>query len=357
MAFIIDDQYVQFTDYTRLESYSDKLPLITKIIKLTKAWFDPSQRYFEFKTSGSTGTPKTISHSRSSIEGSARITQSFFGYAEGDLTLLSLPPDYVAGRMLLYRSFVSGLDIIIDDISGRPLKNIEKELAFLAMTPLQLANTLANDRDRLVNVRCLLLGGAAINKSIEESVSNLAIPVYIGYGMTETLTHVALRRLNGPLAAEIYNSVADNIEFSLSSESCLIIRADHLDSTVITNDIVELMDSRSFIWYGRRDNVVNSGGIKIQLEPLEEILSNALGINLMLFGADDKLLGEKLSLIIERNDFQVFENHIFSALDLIDKLKRPKQVFVVERLINTASNKLDRKATISTVDFDKAIQL
>jgi len=249
-------------------------------------------------TSGSTGHPKPMLVEKRRMEASARITCEFLGLHEGDTALLCMSLDYIAGKMMVVRSLVCGLRLISVSPSGLPYW--EGTIDFAAMVPLQVWNLLHNTegRERLKQIRNLIIGGGAIDEALELELQDFPNTVWSTYGMTETLSHIALRRLNGVEHSLFYKPFND-VTVSLNEEQCLVINAPAVcDRTLITNDIAELSE-QGFRILGRKDNVICSGGIKIQIEEVERLLRPYLSTPYIITRARDEKFGEVVVLLIE----------------------------------------------------------
>ena len=229
-------------------------------------WNNGSERVL-VHTSGSTGAPKPLWVEKRRMEASARITCDFLGLKEGDTALLCMPLDYIAGKMMVVRSLVRKLKLMVVEPTGHPLAahQLPRGLTFAAMVPMQVYNSLQvpEERERLRQIRHLIIGGGAIDDALARELKDFPNYVWSTYGMTETLSHIALRRLNGAEASEWYTPF-DNVRISQSEDGCLVIDAPEVCAErLVTNDIVEISQGR-FRVVGRKDNVICSGGIKIQ---------------------------------------------------------------------------------------------
>lgn len=271
-------------------------------------------------TSGSTGKPKPMMVEKKRMLNSARITCDFLGLKPGDSALLCMSLDYIAGKMVVVRSIERHLHLISVSPSGHPLKNIDLkdvngkdvngEITFAAMVPMQVYNTLQvpEERERLTHIRHLIIGGGAIDASLEKELQALPgnIAIWSTYGMTETLSHIALRRINGAEASEWYQPF-DSVKISQTEEGCLVIDAPLVCAeTLVTNDIVEIEKLR-FRIKGRKDNVICSGGIKIQIEEVEEFLKPHLEKPFMIAKKKDEKFGEIAVLLSEDKEIKTVE--------------------------------------------------
>lgn len=316
-----------------------------------REWNSPSP-YVRVKTSGSTGTPKNMLVEKRRMLASARMTCDFLGLQPGDTALLCMSLDYIAGKMMVVRALERGLQLISVEPSGHPLQTPTPSLSFAAMVPMQVWNSLQvpDQRERLRQVRHLLIGGGAISEPLAEALKDFPNYVWSSYGMTETLSHIALRQLNGPRRSSWYTPLP-GVAVELNDDGCLVIKAPHLcDGPLVTNDIGELSASatsqekgRLFRILGRRDNVVCSGGIKLQMEAIEEKLRPAMGsIPFMITKVKDDKFGEAVVLLVEGSKGALpHEEQLFAALT---KYERPKHIIPVSRLPMTETGKPARAA-------------
>ena len=266
-------------------------------------------------TSGSTGKPKPLMVEKRRMLNSARITCDFLGLKPGDTALLCMPLDYIAGKMMVVRSLQRDLRLTTVRPSSHPLADDAlPSFTFAAMVPMQVYNTLKVpcERERLMHIRHLIIGGGAISDELAQMIKPLPNTVWSTYGMTETLSHIALRRLNGP-DASLWYTPFDGVGISLNADGCLVIDAPEVCAEpLVTNDIALLRtDDRTgktlFRIKGRKDNVVCSGGIKIQIEEVEETLRPHLSMPFMIVKKQDEMLGEKAILLTESADLTHIE--------------------------------------------------
>ena len=318
-------------------------------------------------TSGSTGKPKPMMVEKKRMLNSARITCDFLGLKPGDSALLCMSLDYIAGKMVVVRSIERHLHLISVSPSGHPLKNIDLkdvngkdvngkdvngEITFAAMVPMQVYNTLQvpEERERLTHIRHLIIGGGAIDASLEKELQALPgnIAIWSTYGMTETLSHIALRRINGAEASEWYQPF-DSVKISQTEEGCLVIDAPLVCSeTLVTNDIVEIesyiynkVEKLRFRIKGRKDNVICSGGIKIQIEEVEEFLKPHLEKPFMLAKKKDEKFGEIAVLLSEDKGIKKVEATIRRLLS-DHKYWIPREFLHVDHLPLTETGKPKR---------------
>lgn len=316
-------------------------------------WNNDSDRVL-VHTSGSTGKPKPMMVEKKRMLNSARITCDFLGLKSGDSALLCMSLDYIAGKMVVVRSIERHLHLISVSPSGHPLKDIDLkgvngkdvngEITFAAMVPMQVYNTLQvpEERERLTHIRHLIIGGGAIDASLEKELQALPgnIAIWSTYGMTETLSHIALRRINGAEASEWYQPF-DSVKISQTEDGCLVIDAPLVCAeTLVTNDIVEIEKLR-FRIKGRKDNVICSGGIKIQIEEVEEFLKPHLEKPFMLAKKKDEKFGEIAVLMSEDKEIKTVEATIRRLLS-DHKYWIPREFRYVDHLPLTETGKPKR---------------
>ncbi len=278
------------------------------------SWHNGEER-LTVHTSGSTGAPKALLVEKRRMAASARITCDFLGLEPGDRALLCLPLDYIAGKMMVVRALTRGLRLLAVTPSGHPLRDIDTEEGGIwcdlaAMVPMQVHHSLqtAEEKAKLWGIRHLIIGGGAIDDELEKQLKDHPHAVWSTYGMTETLSHIALRRLNGPEASSWYTPF-EGVEISQNEDGCLVIDAPEVaESTLVTHDIVEIAaDGRRFKVLGRKDNVICSGGIKIQIEEVERLLRPHLTAPFLVSKRPDKVLGEAVALLTEAADLASIE--------------------------------------------------
>lgn len=311
------------------------------LTQFLREWRDESP-YLTVHTSGSTGTPKPIRVCKEQMMASARLTCSFLGLREGDKALLCMSLDYIAGKMMVVRSLVAGLDLVTVPPSGHPLKEVNTPLRFAAMIPMQVYNSLQvpQEKEKLMQIDHLIIGGGAIDTALAEALKEFPNHVWSTYGMTETLSHIALRRLNGRDASPYYTPF-DNVRLSLSDEDTLVIDAPLVcNEILVTNDIAELLPDGRFRILGRKDNVINSGGIKIQIEQVEELLKQILRIPFAITSVPHPKFGEMVILLVEAK--QPVPGLQQQIERLLPPYWQPKQIHYIDKVPQTGSGKTDR---------------
>jgi o-succinylbenzoate---CoA ligase len=302
----------------------------------------------EVPTSGTTGPPKTLRIGRRDLVESARLTASTFGLQENDRTLHCLPCGYIAGKMMLIRAMVLGLDLHMIDPRGSILENLRTHdrFRFAAMIPLQLHRAIQEDRQRVEEqFDTILLGGGPVSMALIEDVRELNVKVYQGYGSTETVTHVAVRRLNGPSRSDRYHAIGD-ISFERDRRGCLVVDTPHLSTARhVTNDLVDLHDAHTFRWRGRIDNVILSGGKKIFPEQLEERTGGLLPFPHFFMSIPDDKLGQAIALVIETDDPD--PSAVQEVLELLTGVlhphEMPRRISATRKIMRTRTGKVVRR--------------
>ncbi len=296
-------------------------------------WFN-SKAYIEMQTSGTTGTPKTIKVSKQAMVESALATGDFFDLQPANKALQCLPVKYVAGKMMLVRAMILGLDLEFVAPSSNPLCSNEIDYDFVAMVPLQAQNSLVE----LKRVKKMIVGGAAINKNLEKQLLKLPTQFFETYGMTETITHIAARKLG-----EKSFTVLPGVTISYDDRNCLVIHAPRIsDDVIVTNDIVELINENQFVFLGRIDNVINSGGIKLFPEQIEAKLAHKIPQRFFISSKPDTALGEKVILVVEGEEYSFVDD----LYDELDKYEKPKEVIFIPNFKETSTGKVMRKETM-----------
>lgn len=291
--------------------------------------------YIVAHTSGSTGTPKEIHLPKADMLSSAKATNAFFGINESSVLGLPLSMDYIAGKMMAVRALAAGCSMLEMPVSNHvePHCNID----LLSVVPTQLPSILENETIHGF-IGNLLVGGAPLDAAAEQQLNATGIKAWLGYGMTETCSHVALRRVGG----DGFFSAMPGIEFTTAPDGRLIIRSNRFSwNELVTNDIVDLIDNTRFRWLGRADNVVNSGGIKLHPEQLEQLYRATLPSlpPFYLKGEPDIALGQRLVMITEGEHpdlLDLLRSHIGNHRII------PKTIIAVERLPRTYNGKIKR---------------
>lgn len=334
---------VDFTGEREI-SFAGKSPFHHQLYLFLREWFSKSPT-LRLHTSGSTGKPKEIIVRKEQMLQSAKSTCDFFQLKKEDKALLCLPLEYIAGKMMVVRALYAGLDLYPVMPEGNPLARTDIPFDFAAMIPLQVYNSLQSNEEkkRLSHIKYLIIGGGAIDDNLEAALKEFPNAIYSTYGMTETLSHIALRRISGPDANSYYTPFP-SVNLSLSRDNRLSIDAPLVaDKPFITNDIAELRPDGSFRIIGRSDNIINSGGIKIQIEEVEQVLRPHITGNFAVASIPHPKLGEAMILMIEQSDDPAYvENTIYQ---LLPRHRQPLLIHITEAIPQTGNGKTDRAAT------------
>jgi len=331
---------LDFSKNINIESLFPEYEFEEKVISFLQDWFSDSKTV-SVQTSGSTGIPKVFEIEKKRMLNSAKMTCDFLGLKEGDTVLLCLPVQYISGKMMLVRAIERKLKVIISVPSSAP--EISENVEFCAMTPLQVQNSL----DKIHFIKNLIIGGAAVSEKLKNEISttlqfsNSPTRIYETYGMSETLSHIALRQIS-PIQ-EDYFTIFNDVEISVDDRNCLKIYAPKLNPEILqTNDIVELLNEKKFKFLGRFDNVINSGGVKIFAEELENLVKKHIDRDLVFLGKTDETLGEKLVLVVEGEKDKNLKSEILN-LKFENKFHIPKEILFLEKFPRAENDKVLRK--------------
>ncbi len=309
-----------------------------KILNFWNEWKN-EKSYIVVQTSGSTGTPKRITVEKEAVRASAQATCEFFDLHNGMNALLCLPAKYIAGKMMLVRAEFAGLKLWITE--PKLSIDLNRTIDFGAMTPSQCQSSLRS----LTNIQTLILGGNSVSENLKMELNSFSTQVYETYGMTETISHIALKNIS---KNEEYFHTLPKVSVSLNPQNdTLNIDAPRISNEIIqTNDIAELKNEKQFKILGRIDNVVNSGGVKLVVEPLEKKIQERLQRNVLLYGEPDVLLGERLVMVVEGGEPIAVPS--FAEIGL-SKLETPKVVLYTHSFIRSENGKVRRKETIKNL--------
>ena len=302
-----------------------------------QSWLDNND-YVEVQTSGSIGVPKKIKIKKQAMVNSAIATGNAFNLRPGDSLLHCLPFNFISGRMMLVRAMILGLELDVVPPKIIPVFDLDKTYDFAAMIPLQAQNSLPN----LHHFKALIIGGAASPHQLLEDIQDIDTQCYSTYGMTETVSHIAFRPLNGPNKTEFYKAMP-NVKVSTNAQDCLVLEADYLfDGALETNDVAIMHSENEFKLIGRIDNVINSGGLKLFAEQIEKHLTSEISERFFVAGQADEKLGERLILVIEGKEKPI-DSNIYRELQ---KNEIPKEVYFIDKFVETPNRKIQRKKTL-----------
>ncbi|MCQ4873912.1 MULTISPECIES: AMP-binding protein [Odoribacteraceae] len=331
----------RYTSANEIEGQEDET-----VTNFLKEWYN-NEDYVTGHTSGSTGTPKELHLLKRDMIASAELTNRFFHIGTGSNLLLCLSPSYIAGKMMIVRAILSGANLHTVPPSSSPLATLDMPFDLAAMVPMQVETTLKSPstRQHFTRLRQILIGGAAISSKLEKQLQSFSTNCYATYGMTETVSHVALRPINGPRQNSFYFALGD-VHFSQDKRGCLIIHAPHLhEQQFITNDLVILHTQTQFEWLGRVDNVINSGGVKLFPENIEHRLSPLISRRFFITSVPDEYLGQMAVIVIEDTPWPAN-----SQQELLDEARKhlapyevPKRIYFMDHFQETYSGKIIRK--------------
>tara|TARA_B100001175_G_scaffold317721_1_gene335953 strand:+ start:3150 stop:4223 length:1074 start_codon:yes stop_codon:yes gene_type:complete len=304
-------------------------------------WID-NENFINVKTSGSTGDSKIIQISKQAMVRSAIRTGDFFNVQIGDTALHCLPADFISGKMMLVRAMILGLSLDLVQPTTDPMRKIYNYYDFVAMTPMQVHHSL----EKINQIKTLIIGGAPIYNELTEKLVSLHDNCFETYGMTETITHIAISKLSVP-KKPFY--ALEGIHLEVDEEGCLVVDAPEItDQLIHTNDIVEMHDEKTFTYLGRRDNVINSGGVKILPEVVERKLAHHIQFPFFLYGIPDEVLGQKLIMVVEGNNYQAKEvEKQIAACETLEKFESPKALYFVSEILRN-NGKFIRGKTVSS---------
>lgn len=343
--------------YTKSIIIHDKLFLSNDINKINLDFFPTWEKenflfikewindldYLKVNTSGSTGIPKSLKIDKTVFVFSALNTGTFFKLKNNNKALLCLPANYIAGKMMIVRAFVLGLNLHWQKPSSCP--EINEKYDFVAMTPMQIESVLKKNKTSVNNIKTLILGGAPLNEYIKSNIQNIDTKIFETYGMTETVSHIALKRVNG-FSENNYFKVLSGIEIETDNRNCLIATSKGLNiDNLISNDIIKIKNETQFKWLGRADNVINSGGIKLIPEQIEAKLKPYISNEFFIFGIKDSLLTEVPAILIEG------EKTINLSLlhKYLHRYEIPKKIFLLSDFSRTDSGKIKRQESIKKI--------
>lgn len=342
-----------FNSETELLEFMDRF--YPKGKDLIRSWFGNGK--IEVKTSGSTGAPKTLVFSREQMRQSALATGSFFGVGPGSKALLCLPLEYIAGKMMLIRAMTLGWQLEGIKASIHLDMDSQRNYDFAAMIPLQLENNLKF----IGKIRTLIVGGASVSWKLQHKIESAPTRVYATYGMTETLTHVAVRPLNISAKQEVTTSESSDsvqnytslpgVSFRQDKRGCLVIHSPRIAAQdIVTNDLVDSVSEKSFNWLGRIDNVINSGGLKLMPETIEHKFSKHISNRFFAAGVPDDQLGQRMIFVVEGQNDPNFLDKLKDAQDASEgsilKHEVPKEVVFLPEFEETDSKKIHRHKTL-----------
>ena len=351
---IINKQEIYVSDIASENySYVPQSDFEGRVLKFVQKWFE-TEAVFEASTSGSTGIPKMMKIPKESLMLSAEMTAKAVDLKPGMTALLAMDPKHIGGMMMIARALTLEMDLWVAEPSSNPLNQIPENITidFTAFVPLQMSKILEEGADnRLERIKVILVGGGPVSKKLESKITSLQTSIYQTYGMTETLSHIALKKLNGSEKSSFYRTLP-GIKITQDDRGCLKISGAFLKEEVVTNDIVEITNPDTFNWLGRYDNIINSGGIKLNPELIEPVIFDVLNENnfgdhrFFLAGIQDEEFGEKMILFVE-GDLKGMIEHLLQRLKQnLDTYQCPKSIVEIKEFAMTETGKIKRKEII-----------
>lgn len=344
MKFILEEIAYDPNSFLKLKGAA---PWVKKIQIFLVDWFS-RENNITVNTSGSTGIPTAIRIPKASINKSAEITNRYFDLNPGKVGLLCLPITYIAGKMMVIRALEGNWNLVLEEPSSCPLQKVNQEIDFVAMTPHQVECIIQEFPERLNDVKQMIIGGGAVSTALRKQLQGVNPICFQTYGMTETITHIALQQLNLKNQKDYFTALEEFL-LDLDDRGCLVIEANHIyQKKVITNDIVNLIDFNKFEWLGRIDNVINSGGIKISPEVVEETIKDLIDSPFFITGRPDKDLGEKTVLCIESPIWkeQKKEQILKQIESRLHKYEVPRSFLFFDCFLYTPTGKIQRSKTL-----------
>jgi O-succinylbenzoic acid--CoA ligase len=331
-----------------------------KVVLFCREWITGRQQFI-LHTSGSTGTPKPITILRKYLQASAAMTQQALGLKAGDSSLICLNTQYIAGIMMLVRGMEIGMRMTVIPPDSLPLANFPEDIAFdfLSFVPLQIQEMLTKIPEKipvLNRAKAIILGGAGISEILEMALEKVKAPVWHTYGMTETVSHIALRRLNGTEKTDFFIAL-EGVKIRANADNCLVIHTPTAEKEIVTNDVVDILSESTFKFLGRIDNVINSGGVKVQAEKIEKAIGGVFNdyqivTRFFVGGLANKKFGESVTLFVEYPLKISLEQIRESLLEQgISKYELPVRLEITGKFDETPTGKIERKKMIEKLDF------
>jgi O-succinylbenzoic acid--CoA ligase len=312
-------------------------------LNFKKTW--NSRNSIEVFSSGSTGDPKKLLITKEQMMLSASKTLQFFDLERGLNALVCLSLDTIAGKMMLARGFVGNWKLKIVEPKANPLIDSDEKFDFVALVPLQLERILEETPKKIELIKTMIIGGAPISESLINQLKKRKITVFQTFGMTETISHIALRKIG--FNSESFYQTVEGVSVSAKNGHLIIDYPEMFDNPLHTNDLVKIISPSQFEWIGRTDFIINSGGYKLNPEKIEQKLSKNILVPFFLTGIEDRVLGEKLALVVESTkDFTPLKSQLSQ---LLDKYEIPKVYSRIDTFLRTKSGKVNRHETLKKI--------
>ena len=330
----------------KIELYYDNTSRKEEITSFIKSW-ENDEKVIAISTSGSTGNPKNIELAKEKMQISARKTLEYFKLEKGSSALLCLSLETIAGKMMLVRSLIGGLKLHVVTVSTNPILALKNPIDFVALVPIQLEAAVDTAFEKLKSIKTILVGGATVSEELIQKLKDKKITVFQSYGMTETISHVAIRKI-GFETEEFYQALP-GITFSSDEQRLVINYPEVLSEKLRTNDRVNLIDTKHFEYLNRYDFIINTGGIKVNPEEIELKLKPLLRQPFFIWFMKDVHLGQKIVLVVQEKGNLILKKQDFTHY--LNKYKIPKNYCQIKDFVYTKSQKIDRIKTMQTIDF------
>ena len=328
-----------------IEIYIEDSKRKDEITSFIKNWED-KEDFIVCQSSGSTGAPKNIELTKKKMQISARKTLDYFDIKKGSNALLCLSLETIAGKMMLIRSLIGELNLHVSTVSANPILALKNPVDFVALVPMQLEAAVDSAIEKLKSINIVLVGGAPVSEGLIQKLKDNKITVFQSYGMTETISHVAIRKIG--FETEKHYTALDGISFSTQNECLVIDYPEILNEKLLTNDRVKLIDSKHFQYINRADFIINTGGIKVNPEEIELKIATILNKPFFIWFLQDDLLGQKIVLIVKTIEAITLKKELFS--DNLEKYEIPKNYSLIKDFILTKSGKINRIKTMESIE-------
>ena len=346
------------------EKEVSRTPFEEHVFEFVRQWLS-GQENFQLTTSGSTGEPKAITISRSQMVASAHKTFRKLQLQDITTGLVCIDARYIGGKMMLARCLTFGLSIVAVDPTANPLIKIpvDKCVQFTAVVPYQITAILESKHPHLLNnLEKVLIGGAPLSPSSAEQLERFQCQFYETYGMTETVSHIALRLINGKMKQQYFETMP-GVQIDVDERGCLVITADHLPGPVTTNDLVEIQGPEKFLWLGRWDSVINTGGVKVMPEKIEKELQTIfqhhhVANRFFIAALPDERLGSKIVLVVEgeQMSLELLNQSLTDLKAAVPAFEFPKEVYSTPEFVMTQTQKIDRIKTLTGVTLVSSLK-
>ena len=330
----------------KIELYYDDAGRKEEVTSFIKSWAN-DEKVIAIHTSGSTGNPKNIELAKEKMQISARKTLEYFKLEEGSSALLCLSLETIAGKMMLVRSLLGGLKLHVVTVSTNPILTLKNPIDFVALVPMQLEAAIDTAFEKLKSIKTILVGGAPVSEELIQKLKDKKITVFQSYGMTETISHVAIRKIG--FETEEYYEALPGITFSSDEQRLIIDYPEVLSEKLRTNDCVNLIDSKHFQYLNRYDFIINTGGIKVNPEEIELKLKPLLKQAFFIWFVKDVHLGQKIVLVVQEKVNLKLKKKDFTHY--LNKYEIPKNYCQIKDFVLSKSQKIDRIKTMEKIDF------